>query len=210
MENNIVYVLTNPAMPGLTKIGMTNKAEVEKRMKELFTTGVPVPFDCVFACQVADAIKVEKALHFAFGDKRINPNREFFKIEPERVVAILKLLEIKDITVEIELQVESDSDAIDKQSATALKKSRRPRLDFLELGIPSDSILIFNKDSEQTARVVDSKKVEFGGEVCSLTMATRKVLGLSDDYPIGPAPYWSFKGKTILEIYDTYHGSNDE
>ena len=53
-------------------------------MKQLFSTGVSVPFDCAFACQVKDAAEVERALHFAFGDHRINPNREFLKIEAEQ------------------------------------------------------------------------------------------------------------------------------
>ena len=87
-ECQIVYVLTNPAMPGLIKIGKTMQQEIENRMKQLYGTGVPVPFDCAFACQVKDVTEVEKALHFAFGNTRINPNREFFKIEPERVIVL--------------------------------------------------------------------------------------------------------------------------
>ena len=37
----IVYVLTNPAMPDLVKIGMTNRDTIDARMKELFNTSVP-------------------------------------------------------------------------------------------------------------------------------------------------------------------------
>jgi len=43
MEYGIVYLLTNPVMPGLVKIGMTTQEDIDKRMKELYTTGVPVP-----------------------------------------------------------------------------------------------------------------------------------------------------------------------
>lgn len=46
MEYGIVYLLTNPMMPGLVKIGMTTQEDIDKRMKELYTTGVPVPFEC--------------------------------------------------------------------------------------------------------------------------------------------------------------------
>ena len=52
MEYGIVYLLTNPVMPGLVKIGMTTQEDIDKRMKELYTTGVPVPFECKFACKV--------------------------------------------------------------------------------------------------------------------------------------------------------------
>ena len=41
---NIVYVLTNQAMPGIVKIGMTERDDVQRRMNELYSTGVPLPF----------------------------------------------------------------------------------------------------------------------------------------------------------------------
>lgn len=82
-QNNsgIVYVLTNPVMPGLVKIGMTTRDNLDARMKELYGTGVPVPFECKYACKVksSDCAKIEKALHAAFAPNRINANREFFK-----------------------------------------------------------------------------------------------------------------------------------
>ena len=78
MEYGIVYLLTNPVMPGLVKIGMTTQEYIDKRMKELYTTGVPVPFECQFACKVkkGDCAKIEKALHTAFAPQRINANLE--------------------------------------------------------------------------------------------------------------------------------------
>ena len=32
MEYGIVYLLTNPVMPGLVKIGMTTQEDIDKRM----------------------------------------------------------------------------------------------------------------------------------------------------------------------------------
>lgn len=200
----IVYVLTNPAMPGLVKIGKTTQLEVEERMKQLYSTGVPVPFDCAFACKVKDATDVEKALHLAFGMTRINPNREFFKLEPERVIAVLQLLKVDDITRQFEKTIESDIPAADKQSAQALKRSMRPPMNFHELEIPNGSVLI-SKDGAQQCTVVEQKKVEFKGIVSSLTAATRKMLGLVDDYPLQPSPHWTFNGKTVKEIYENFH-----
>lgn len=202
--NQIVYVLTNPAMPGLVKIGKTTQSEVEERMKQLYSTGVPIPFDCAFACRVKDASEVEKALHVAFGMTRLNPNREFFKIESERVIAVLKLLKVDDITAEFEHTIESDLPDADKQSALAVKRSMRPPMNFHELGIPSGSVLV-SKDGEQQAVVVAEKKVNFAGVVSSLTAATRKLMGLSDDYPIQPSPHWTFNGRTVKEIYEEFH-----
>ena len=89
-DKGIVYVLTNPAMPGLVKIGMTSRLDIDARMKELYSTGVPVPFECAYACEVksSDCAKIEKALHKAFEPNRINANREFFSIKSEQAIAI--------------------------------------------------------------------------------------------------------------------------
>jgi len=208
-NSQIVYVLTNPAMPGLVKIGKTTQLEVDDRMKQLYGTGVPVPFDCAFACQVRDATEVEKALHLAFGTTRINPNREFFRVEPERIIAILRLLKVDDVTRQVEATIESDVTAVDRQSAQTLKESRRPRMNFHELGIPDGSVLI-SKDGNHQAVVVGEKKVNYDGENCSLTSATRKMLGLPSDYPLQPSPHWTFNGKTVKEIYEEVHAEDDE
>lgn len=50
-------------MPDLVKIGMTNRDNVDARMKELFNTSVPVPFECGYACKVVGlrCEEVEKA-----------------------------------------------------------------------------------------------------------------------------------------------------
>ena len=206
--SQIVYVLTNPAMVGLVKIGKTTQLEVEDRMKQLFSTGVPVPFDCAFACQVKDAAEVERSLHFAFGDHRINPNREFFKIEAERVIAVLKLLKVEDITAQLEQTLEADVTAADKQSAQNLKDARRPRMNFHELGIPTGSVLLF-KDGLSQVTVVSDRKVELDGTVCSLTAATRKLLGPPDDYPLQPSPHWTFNGQSLKALYEAVHDGGD-
>ena len=77
---NIVYALTNAAMPGIVKIGMTDRDDVRRRMSDLYTTGVPLPFDCVVAREIdgREALEIENALHTAFGPNRVNSSREFF------------------------------------------------------------------------------------------------------------------------------------
>ena len=44
----IVYVVTNPAMPGLVKIGHTGQT-IEQRLRDLDKTGTAIPFECVAA-----------------------------------------------------------------------------------------------------------------------------------------------------------------
>ena len=94
-NEGIVYVLTNPAMPGLVKIGKTTQDDVTTRIRQLFTTEVPYPFECAYAVKVRNYSQVEKALHAAFDPYRaypVNTRREFFNIEPEQARAILELI----------------------------------------------------------------------------------------------------------------------
>lgn len=207
-SSQIVYLLTNPAMPNLVKIGKTTQLEVDLRMRQLYSTGVPLPFECVFACQVKDASKVEQALHIAFKQQRLNPNREFFEIDPEQAIAILKLLRVDDITMQFEQQMEAELEAIDKQSAQTYKRRQRPPMNFHHLGIPNGSILL-SKDGQLQVTVVGEKKVELQGNICSLTEATRKLLNMERGAAIQPSPYWLFNGKTVKEIYEDYHSETD-
>ena len=144
MEYGIVYLLTNPVMPGLVKIGMTTQEDIDKRMKELYTTGVPVPFECKFACKVkkSDCLKIEKALHKAFDPQRINQNREFFRINVEQAQAILELFHHEDVTEEVTDEIQNDLTDEDKAASTKAH-AKRPPLNFYEMGLQKGDVLIF-------------------------------------------------------------------
>lgn len=193
----IVYVLTNPAMPGLVKIGKTSRGSVTARLIELYSTGVPVPFECAFAGRVADEGKVERAFHMAFGPYRINQKREFFEIEPEQAIALLELMVIEDVTPQ--LQEEADSVDSESQSASKKLKSRRPVQNFLEMGIPIGAELQF-ANGTAGCRVLNGRRVEHEGEEYSLTALTKKLLGLAHN--IQPSPQWTYNGRRLNEIYD--------
>ena len=204
-ENNksnagVVYLLTNPAMPDLVKIGKTSNA-AEVRMDSLYTTGVPVPFECAKAVEVEDIHKVEKALHIAFGPQRINPKREFFKIDEIQAISLLELLGSKDVTP----SVEADNQNIDEESRAARKSLllRRPNLNFEEMGIPVGSIL-HAINSDETAEVIGARKVRFKGVEMSLTAATKQMLNL--DYSVQPRPHWQYNGVPLSEIYEDTYG----
>lgn len=90
----IVYVLRNEAMPNLIKIGITQRKDLQTRMSELYSTGVPFPFECLWAGEVKDCKKIENIIHNAFRYNRVNPKREFFNIEPDQVIPILQELAV--------------------------------------------------------------------------------------------------------------------
>lgn len=197
---SIVYVLSNPAMPGLVKIGKTQNDDAKARMSQLYTTGVPFPFDVEFVCRVENPDEVERSLHQAFAPYRVNPKREFFQIEASQAIAILKLLHVKDETAQF--QVLNSLVEPSETAAAANFRKRRPNLNFEEMGIPVGSELT-SSDGESTAIVQDAKKVELNGELMSLTRATKSALQL--DYNVAPGPYWRFDGRLLSDIYnDTY------
>jgi T5orf172 domain len=196
----IVYIFTNPAMPGIVKIGRTTRSSIETRLKELFTTGVPVPFECAIACDVDDCISLEKALHLAFNPYRINTGREFFSIEPDQAIAILKLFKPKEITEEINRQIHENTSQIDREAGEKLKKQRRPPLNFIEMGIPIGTKLKFiGDDTNKIVEVFSEKTVFYNNQEYSLTKLSRELLNL--DYNVHPTPLWSIEGKSLQEFY---------
>lgn len=196
----IVYVLTNPSMPGLVKIGFTADEDANRRIGQLYTSGVPVPFNLEFACRVPNAHEVERALHLAFGPHRINPGREFFRIEPEQAIVILKLLHVQDATTEVAAQP-NEVPRVDTEAGEQLRK-RRPNLNFTEMQIPIGAELVSIYD-DSVATVIGPRKVLHQGDPTSLTAATKRVLQV--EYAVNPGPHWTYNGKTISEIYnETY------
>lgn len=82
------YVMTNPAMPGIVKVGFTSHL-AEDRAKELHTTGVPVGFDVVYRAAISHANDVERRAHALLSPYRVAPNREFFRTTPAVAISAI-------------------------------------------------------------------------------------------------------------------------
>ncbi len=203
---NIVYALVNEAMPGLVKIGKTTKDDPEVRMNQLYTTGVPLPFECAIAIELENqkADELEKALHIAFGPNRLNQSREFFKIDPDQVEVILKLFPGRDVTPGVNKEIDK-LDVADREAVKEFKKRRRPPLNFAVMGIPPQSTLTSTKTQEE-ATVISDKMVSFRGEEISLSKATSMVLELG--YFVSPTHHWLFNGRPLRDIYRETYGDN--
>ena len=192
----IIYILTNPVMPDLVKIGKTRN--LEERIRSLSAhTGVPIPFEVFYACEVVDANKIERHLHDGFGDHRINPRREFFRINPERVLSILQLLAIREVT-----PGEDFVNDAEEQQALVKERERRESFKFSLVGIHTGAILRFVRNEEITATVLNDKQVEFEGVATSLSAAAGKIL--TRDYDWGTSKvqgplYWVYENKTLSE-----------
>jgi len=201
-NNQIVYVLTNEAMPNLVKIGKTIRSDVKTRMSELYSSGVPYQFECVYAVEVNDCSTVEKALHVAFNPNRVNPKREFFSIDPEQAIAILKLLGTKDVTPMLNNDLNSNVSATELEAVKQAKK-KRPNINYFEMGLKKGTVMTFANDSEVTVTISSEKKVIYNEEEMSLTRVTKELLEL--DYAVQPTKYWLVDGKNLRDIWrETY------
>ncbi len=195
-----VYVLTNPAMPNMVKIGKTTR-DVELRLADLYSTGVPLPFECEYAAKVKDVDKTEKAFHTAFEPSRVNPKREFFNINPEQAIAVLSLMAIEDVTP----SVQDEAKKIDIEasaSAEKFKKKRRPTINYFEMGLKEGDILKFGRN-EESCTVLNGRQVSYQGETWFLSNLTNKLLDRTG--PMDGSPYWYFNGKNLKDLYnETY------
>lgn len=92
-----LYVITSPSLPGLTKIGCTRRLNPSIRIKELSSSSLPEPFHAHCFVFSDDCFELENNIHKYFDKERVNPDREFFRIEPKEAIDVLK--EIFDVDV---------------------------------------------------------------------------------------------------------------
>ncbi|MEO5523426.1 GIY-YIG nuclease family protein [Citrobacter youngae] len=88
MTSGYVYILINPSMPGLIKIGQTLR-DSRMRARELFSTGVPTPFQVAFELFAEQHESLETMIHNELNDFRVNTAREFFRYPLDKAIALL-------------------------------------------------------------------------------------------------------------------------
>lgn len=121
--------------------------------------------------RVVDERKLVRALHTAFGDFRVRAKREFFKIDPFKVRAILEILALEDITPRNELVA-----AKEDLQALRVASIKSGRLKFSTVGIPIGATLNFVKNTNITTMVVEGSWINYEGEKHSLRTAALEAL----------------------------------
>jgi len=170
---------------------------------------VPFPFDCLFAGKVDDYKEAEKIIHKAFDPNRPNKKREFFTIDPEQAIVILRHISTEDVTPAVAAEIKlNEKVSAEEEAASQNYKNRKPHLNFREMGIPEGATLVFtHKGAEKEEAIVFSDKTvkaRGSNEEVSLTALTKKIL--KTDTPISPKVYWSYNGKSLDDIYkETYY-----
>lgn len=87
MRSAYVYVAANELLANLVKIGVAK--EPVERMRGLTSTSFPGKFEVKYATQCDDAFRVERYVHAALAEWRIDRSREFFRVSIERAASAI-------------------------------------------------------------------------------------------------------------------------
>ena len=193
MSEGFVYILTNAAMPGYVKIGMSGQDDLKVRLRQLDNTSTPLPFEVHYAARVPDCRKVERTLHFVFGEKRARSSREFFQIDPELARAVVELVAIQETAP---TDAEQGIAPEQREEIEAEERSRSDRLTLGSLGLLPGTVLVFSKDPQVTCTVAGPKTVVFQGQEQSLSSAALKAIhAMGYAWPrVNGFEYWTTDG----------------
>lgn len=184
-----IYIMTNPALKDMVKIGFATN--VEARRKQLSTTALPYEYE-VYATYETTGNLEDKKLHGLIDnlnpDLRISSNREFFLMTPQDAYSLLEAIAIISGTKEKLKKTKTDESK--KQTV------RKPAINFAKCGIPIGAELVCTEDSSIVVRVVDERKVEYNGELTSLSSIMSKMKG----HPIQGPMYFTYNSKRIVDI----------
>lgn len=91
MSSGYLYILINPTIPGLSKVGKTTREPADRSAELSGATGVASPFILAYQQPVADCDFAEAWIHDALTERgwRHANNREFFSAPLHEIVALM-------------------------------------------------------------------------------------------------------------------------
>ncbi len=189
MPQGFIYIMTNPALKDMVKIGYAT--DVEVRRKQLSTTALPYEYE-VYATYETSGNLEDKKLHKMIDnlnpELRVSSNREFFLMSPQEAFELLEAI----------ATISGTKDKLKKIKVAESKKQkvRRPPVNFAKCGIPVGAELVFIDDPSVIAIVVNERKVQYKDEITSLSAISDRIKGYSTP---GPS-YFTFNGEKVSDI----------
>ena len=125
-----VYCISNESMPGLLKIGMTDRTP-QQRLAEANKSDTwrpPTNFAIEFAKKVKNALQKEKTIHKLLEEynERVNRSREFFKIDVKKARLYFDLMDGEMWEPPAEIKKEPDGKKISKGKSKG-DRSKKPK-----------------------------------------------------------------------------------
>ncbi len=213
----VIYILTNPSFPSYVKIGYAD--DIENRLNQLNRSEcVPFAFR-VYATYEVDSRLSDLKIHSIID--KLNPNlrsidnfkgqkrvREFYAMSPEDAYSILEAIaEIHNRIDKLKLIEPSDEEVDAEGVAREIEEKKKERaipFSFDLCHIPVGATLQFWRTATQetniTCTVVDSKKVEYEGEIYSLSALATKLANFK--WTVHGPCYFKYNGEWLNDIRD--------
>lgn len=90
MSYGFVYLLANECMPGLVKLGYTDRSPSQRADELSKSTGVPRDFDLLGYFELIDPRDHEQFFHQELREMRVNQSREFFELSVPVLVEFIE------------------------------------------------------------------------------------------------------------------------
>lgn len=190
MSKGYIYIMTNPALKDMVKIGFATN--VEQRRQQLSTTALPYDYE-IYATYETSGKLEDKKLHKLIDklnpDLRVSKNREFFIMSPEDAYDLLETISI----------ISNTTDKLQRNPNKQINKQvlRRPPINFYECGLKNGDELIYIDDPSIKAYVYSEHKVTYNDEITSLTSIVKTLKNVKTIN--GPA-YFSANGESLIEL----------
>ena len=164
MSKGYIYIMTNPALHDMVKIGYAT--DVEKRRQQLSTTALPYDYE-IYATYETSGNLEDKKLHKLIdnlnSDLRVSKNREFFVMAPEDAYELLESIAIISGTQDKLKLAKEPSDSEKEQTI------KRPPIDFYKCGLKDGDILVCKDDPSIVVTIKGNHKVLYNDELTSLS-----------------------------------------
>ncbi len=191
MPKGYIYIMTNPCLQNMVKIGYATN--VEERKRQLSTTALPYEYE-VYATYETSGKLEDKKLHRLIDnlnpDLRVSKNREFFVMSAAEAYELLESIAI----------ISGSQDKLQKAKGAAIQtvqKPKRPAINFAKCGIPVGAELVFIEDESVRVIVESDRKVSYNNEITSLSAVAGKLKGTKAIQ--GPS-YFTYNGQLITQI----------
>ena len=192
MAKGFIYIMTNPALKDMVKIGYAT--DVEARRKQLSTTALPYEYEVYATYETAGNLedkKLHKLIDNLNPDLRVSKNREFYVMTSQEAYELLEsIATISGTTDKLKRNGQIDSNA----PAQHIKK---PPINFSKCGIPIGAELIFIEDPTIKVKVVSDRKVQWNEEETSLSAVAGAIKHVKAVQ--GPA-FFTYQGELITNI----------
>lgn len=191
MSNGYIYIMTNPSLTGMVKIGYA--ANIETRRKQLSTTALPYDYEVYATYETTgklEDLQLHKLIDRLNPDLRVTKNREFFLMTPEDAYELLEAIAIISGS-QGRLKREKEISNPTKQ------KIKRPPIDFYLCGLKNGDKLVFIENPDIVVTVCGNRKVEYKNEITSLSAIAAKEKNVKAIQ--GPS-YFTFNGKIVADI----------